>query len=68
MELIPSKEAPIEGLPAPKPTKKLTMVLYLDRCVHCGRCAEVCPKAAIALDEEFELANFTRSALRLVQE
>ncbi len=68
LELIPSKETPVEGQPAPKPTKKLTMVLYLDRCVHCGRCAEVCPKNAIALDKEFENANFTRGALRLVQE
>jgi NADH-quinone oxidoreductase subunit I len=68
VELLPSKEPAIEGQPAPKPQKKLTMVLYLDRCVHCGRCAEVCPKDAIFLDTEFELANFTRAALRLVQE
>lgn len=68
LELIPAKDAPVEGQPAPKPTKKLTMVLYLDRCVHCGRCAEVCPKNAIYLDSEFEVANFTRDALRLVQE
>jgi formate hydrogenlyase subunit 6/NADH:ubiquinone oxidoreductase subunit I len=44
------------------------MILYLDRCVHCERCAEVCPKDAIFLDTEFELANFSRDALRLVQE
>jgi formate hydrogenlyase subunit 6/NADH:ubiquinone oxidoreductase subunit I len=68
VELIPSTEPVVEGQPAPKPTKKLTMVLYLDRCVHCARCAEVCPKDAIALDQEFEVANFTRGALRLVQE
>ena len=68
VDLIPSTEPTVEGQPAPKPTKKLTMVLYLDRCVHCARCAEVCPKDAIALDQEFEVANFTRDALRLVQE
>ena len=44
------------------------MILYLDRCVHCERCAEVCPKDAIALDTEFAMAAFSRDALRLVQE
>lgn len=68
LELVPSSEPVVEGQPAPKPTKKLSMVLYLDRCVHCARCAEVCPKDAIALDQEFEVASFTRGALRLVQE
>jgi formate hydrogenlyase subunit 6/NADH:ubiquinone oxidoreductase subunit I len=68
VQTIPSTEPQIEGQPAPKPKKKITMILYLDRCVHCERCAEVCPKDAIFLDTEFELANFSRDALRLVQE
>ena len=51
-----------------KPAKKFQMILYLDRCIHCARCAEVCPKDAIYLDQEFEVANFTRAALRLVFE
>ena len=51
-----------------KVAKKFQMILYLDRCIHCARCAEVCPKDAIYLDEEFEMANFTRDALRLVSE
>ena len=68
VETLPPTEAPVEGQPAPKPRKKITMVLYLDRCVHCERCAEVCPKDAIALDTEFAMAAFSRDALRLVQE
>jgi NADH-quinone oxidoreductase subunit I len=61
----PSDPSPEEGK---KPAKKFQMILYLDRCIHCARCAEVCPKDAIYLDEEFEVANFTREALRLVFE
>ena len=61
----PSDLPPEEGK---KPAKKFQMILYLDRCIHCARCAEVCPKDAIYLDQEFEVANFTREALRLVFE
>ena len=46
--------------------KRLT--LYLDRCVHCARCAEVCPKDSIYLDEEFAMAAFSREALKIVME
>jgi formate hydrogenlyase subunit 6/NADH:ubiquinone oxidoreductase subunit I len=49
-----------------KPFKKFQMIIYLDRCIHCARCAEVCPKDTIYLDREFEMANFTRDALKLV--
>ena len=51
-----------------KAVKRFQMIIYLDRCIHCARCAEVCPKDAIYLDEEFEVASFTRDALRLVSE
>jgi NADH-quinone oxidoreductase subunit I len=61
----PSDLPPEEGK---KPVKKFQMILYLDRCIHCARCAEVCPKDAIYLDEEFAVANFTREALKLVFE
>jgi len=61
----PSDPPPEEGK---KPVKKFQMILYLDRCVHCARCADVCPKDAIYLDQEFEVASFTRDALRLVFE
>jgi formate hydrogenlyase subunit 6/NADH:ubiquinone oxidoreductase subunit I len=61
----PADPPPVEGA---KPVKKFQMILYLDRCVHCARCAEVCPKDAIYLDREFEMASFSRDALRLVSE
>jgi NADH-quinone oxidoreductase subunit I len=61
----PSDPPPEKGK---NPVKKYQMILYLDRCIHCARCAEVCPKDAIYLDQEFEIANFTREALRIVSE
>jgi NADH-quinone oxidoreductase subunit I len=65
VESIPSTEPAVEGKPAPRPTRKMSMTLYLDRCVHCGRCAEVCPRNALALDTDFEVANFSHDALKL---
>jgi formate hydrogenlyase subunit 6/NADH:ubiquinone oxidoreductase subunit I len=65
---VPSPEPPPnpDGTPGKAP-KRFRMVLYIDRCVHCARCAEVCNKDAIYLDEEYEMANFTRGALKLVE-
>lgn len=69
IKLVPQPAPPpaAEGEPAPKVPKKYKMILYLDRCVHCERCAEVCNKNAITLDEEFEMANFTRGSLIIEQ-
>lgn len=61
----PNDPPPEEGK---KPVRKFQMIIYLDRCIHCARCAEVCPKDAIYMDQDFEVANFTREALRLVSE
>jgi formate hydrogenlyase subunit 6/NADH:ubiquinone oxidoreductase subunit I len=70
IEIVLKPPSPADPPPEPgkKAAKKFQMIIYLDRCVHCGRCAEVCPKDAIYLDREFEMANFTRAALRLVSE
>ena len=34
------------------------------RCIFCGLCEEACPTEALHLTQEFELADFTREALR----
>lgn len=70
IEILLKPPSPDDPAPEPgkNPVKRFQMVLYLDRCVHCARCEEVCPKDAIYLDKEFEVANFTRDALRLVFE
>ena len=59
----PAPPPPAEGEPAPKIPKKYRMVLYVDRCIHCARCAEVCARNAITMDERFELAGFDHPSL-----
>ena len=34
----------------------------LTRCVFCGECAEVCPRKAIVMSLEFELAVYEKQA------
>jgi len=34
---------------------------YVDRCMFCGQCAEICPENAIRMSEEYELADFDRA-------
>jgi len=33
------------------------MVRLLERCIFCGRCAEVCPEDAITMTKRFELSS-----------
>jgi formate hydrogenlyase subunit 6/NADH:ubiquinone oxidoreductase subunit I len=71
VEKIETKDQPADASEKgdeKKTKRKCTMTLYLDRCVHCERCAEVCPRGAIKLDNEFEIANFTRDAFKIIME
>ena len=46
--------------------KKFECLLELDKCVYCGQCVEVCPKDALEPTTDFELAQLSRSSLKLV--
>ncbi|MEI7473342.1 MAG: NADH-quinone oxidoreductase subunit I [bacterium] len=35
----------------------------LGRCIFCGNCADVCPKSAIVMSDEFEISTHSREAL-----
>jgi len=35
----------------------------LGRCIFCGNCTEVCPKKALIMTNEYELADFSRESL-----
>ncbi|MEW6687101.1 MAG: 4Fe-4S dicluster domain-containing protein [Candidatus Edwardsbacteria bacterium] len=47
--------------------KKFKIILYLDRCTHCGQCEESCLKKAITLNSDFEVAAFSKGDLKLEQ-
>jgi NADH-quinone oxidoreductase subunit I len=38
-------------------------VIDLTRCIFCGFCQEACPKAAIKLNNLYELAQYNKSVL-----
>ncbi len=42
---------------------KPTPAFFMNRCIYCGMCAEVCPVLAIAMSSEYELAGYSRSDL-----
>lgn len=37
----------------------------LDRCIYCAQCTDSCPKDALEMTKDFELAHFTRESLRV---
>ena len=48
---------------------KRYLVLYemdIEYCMYCGYCVEGCPTAAIVFNKDFELAAFSRDAVKLV--
>jgi len=52
------------------PEDKYAQVFEIDllRCIFCGFCQEVCPKAAIFLESEYELAADSRDKFILTKE
>ena len=49
-----------------KAVRKFAMTLYVDRCTHCGQCAEVCPVKAIHMDNDYNHPAYTRAELIVV--
>ncbi|OGR68955.1 MAG: hypothetical protein A2081_02880 [Elusimicrobia bacterium GWC2_61_19] len=60
----PPSPAQVEGQPAVAARKKFDCIMKLDHCVYCGQCAEVCPKKALAMSQDFELASVNKADLR----
>ncbi|MCX8031887.1 MAG: NADH-quinone oxidoreductase subunit NuoI [Thermoleophilia bacterium] len=49
-------------------SRPATFDLDLSRCVFCGFCEEVCPKAAIVMTRHYELATYDKSDFYLTKE
>jgi NADH-quinone oxidoreductase subunit I len=41
----------------------VVFIVDLQRCIFCGFCQEACPKAAIKLNNAYELAQYDKSVL-----
>lgn len=46
--------------------KKFEAVIDLDLCIYCGQCVDSCPKDALEMTLEYELAQLQRNKLRIV--
>ena len=69
IEIVLSKDqppapAPVEGQPAAPAKKKFDCIMKLDHCVFCAQCVETCPKKALIMTQDFELAHVDRKELR----
>ncbi|GAB4242509.1 MAG: NADH-quinone oxidoreductase subunit NuoI [Thermoleophilia bacterium] len=64
--ICPSGCIYVESSEGPDGSKQLdSFIIDLTRCVFCGFCEEVCPRAAIAMTLEYELATYDKSSLIL---
>jgi len=67
--ICPSQCIYIESSEGPDGRKQLDRFdLDLARCVYCGFCEEVCPRAAIVMTSVYELATFDKSDFLLTKE
>jgi len=46
-----------------KEQKRFTAVIFLDKCIFCGQCADTCRKGALCNTSDFELACKNKNAL-----
>jgi formate hydrogenlyase subunit 6/NADH:ubiquinone oxidoreductase subunit I len=49
---------------AVKQKKKFKLKIYLDRCVYCGQCCDVCPTNTLSMTSTHELAAYNRDSLK----
>ncbi len=60
----PPAPAQVEGQPAVAAKKKFDCIMKLDHCVYCAQCVEICPKKALIMTQDYELAQTDKAKLR----
>ena len=60
----PPAPAQVEGQPPVAAKKKFDCIMKLDHCVYCAQCVETCPKKALIMTQDFELAQVDKKKLR----
>ena len=46
--------------------KKFEAEFNLAKCIYCAQCVDTCPKKALAMTEDFELASLDPKTLKIV--
>lgn len=59
----PPAPKPVEGQPAAPAKRKFDCIMKLGNCVYCAQCVETCPKQALIMTQDFELAHTDPKAL-----
>ena len=59
----PPAPAQVEGQPPVAARKKFDCIMKLGNCVYCAQCVETCPKKALIMTQDFELAHTKRKEL-----
>ena len=62
----PSEATSAQRLGAKEGEKRFEAVISLDKCIYCAQCVDTCPKKALAITPEFELAQLDRKNLKVV--
>ncbi|MFA5097875.1 MAG: 4Fe-4S dicluster domain-containing protein [Candidatus Margulisiibacteriota bacterium] len=58
-----SRDCPADAIKVIKqdtPEKKFTLHIYLDRCICCGQCVDVCPTKTLSMLSDHEYAAYSR--------
>ena len=59
----PPAPVQVEGQPPVAAKRKFDCIMHLGRCVYCAQCVETCPKKALIMTQDFELAHTDPKAL-----
>jgi formate hydrogenlyase subunit 6/NADH:ubiquinone oxidoreductase subunit I len=62
------RDCPADAISINKPgeEKIFEAVFILDRCIYCAQCVLSCPKKALSTSQDFELAQISRTSLRVL--